>query len=1018
MVLAAMAGTVAVEAQTIRENPGFYTRFVPRNDDQSSDLEPLGFTINFFGKIRTAAYVNNNGNLTFDSALATFTPFGLLRTEREIIAPFFADVDTRPDGSNVVTFGQDTVNGHPAFAANYVDVGYYSNHVDKLNSFQVVLISREDIGPGDFDIEFNYGQIKWETGDASGGVNGYGGTPAAVGWSNGTDTAFELPGSLLPGSFLDGGPYALVNQSSTGRVINVPGAPPGTKGRLIYRARDGIISPGIVISGGQLVDGTVGVPYSASFTVAGADPPYTWSLQPDVVPPPGLTLSSAGVLSGTPTAAGTYSFTVSVTANTEDGEATVYQRGTVTIRPPVLRISTYCPVDDAYAGVPYSLHLEATGSTTGYVWSVDDPSSIPPGMALSSSGLLAGTPLVAGTYMMSLRAAAGGSSDAAPATKLCRLNVNPASVRLSSGCSMPHGTVGVPYAQFLDAEGGLEPYQFQLIGQLPKGLALTPDGLLAGTPDFWGVWPFKIATTDGQGTRTQQDCSIIIDPARFSIENTCPLPSGTTGVPYGAKLPGGYTWSVLGSLPAGLTLSPDGNVSGTPMEAGPSQFRLIASNANGDQAGEACSLLVERGPLAVTGCPLPDARRGDPYSGVVRGVGGTGPYTFTALGTLPPGTSLSTGGQVTGTPSQAGVFPFTVMMRDASLASTVQACSLTVAPSALHLTTSCPLVDAQVGQAYNVHLAASGGVPPYSFFIGGYLPDGLVYDTAGNISGTPARVGGRTFTIYTVDSAGSVEPQTCSIAVTAPQVPEVSLADPPATVAPATANLKLQVRLASAFNAPVEGKVVMNVTSDALSADAVANTPDPQLTFSNGQRTIGFTIPAGATSAEVTVVSSGTVASTVVVSLADLRSSGAPLAQNPASKTFRIPAAAPSVTSACYTRTDTGLDFKLTGITTTRELTRAVLNIPGLPDPTAGAALPPIPPEFIIGARPGELTVDLTALSTQYFGSAYYVNSGGAFTLTVPVTVDLAPDAPMGEVSANIFNRIGGAGQRTVASCQ
>ncbi len=1018
IVLAAMAGSMVVEAQTIRTNPGFYTRFVPRNDDESSDLEPLGFTINFFGKIRTAAYVNNNGNLTFDSALATYTPFGLLSTQREIIAPFFADVDTRPDGSMVVTYGPDTVNGHPAFAANYVNVGYYANHVDKLNSFQVVLISRDDIGPGDFDIEFNYEKIQWETGDASNGVNGFGGTPASVGWSNGTDTAFEYPGSLVPGSFLDGGPYALVNQTSTGRVVNIPGAPPGTKGRLIYRARDGVISPGIVISGGQLTDATVGVPYSAQFTVAGADPPYTWALQPDLVAPPGLTLSNDGVLAGTPTTVGTYSFTVSVTATTEDGEVTVYERGSLTVRPPVLRITTYCPVDDGYAGTPYSLHLAASGSTTGYVWSVDDPYSIPPGMALSASGLLAGTPLVPGTYQMSLRVAADGASDAAPATKLCRLNVNPSSVRLSSGCSMPHGTVGVPYAQYLDPTGGVAPYQFQLIGQLPKGLALTPGGEVAGTPGFWGVWPFKIATTDAQGSRTEQDCSLIVDPAQFSVANSCPLPAGTTGVPYDARLAGGYTWSLVGSLPAGLTLSPDGNVSGTPMVAGPSQFRLIASNGDGQQAGEACSLLVERGPLAVTGCPLPAARRGDSYSGSLQGVGGTGPYTFSAMGTLPPGISLGTGGQVSGTPAQAGVFPFTVLMRDRALASTVQACSLTVAPSALRLTTACPLADAQVGQAYNVHLMASGGVPPYSFFIDGYLPDGLVADTAGSITGTPARVGGRAFSIYTFDSLGNTAPETCSIAVTSPQVPEITLADPPATVAPATANLKLQVKLAAASNVAVEGKVVMSVTSDARSSNAVANTPDPHLAFSNGQRTIAFTIPAGATSAEITIPSTGTVASTVVLSLTDLRASGAPIVQNPVSKTFLIPAAAPTVTSACYSRTDTGLDFKITGITTTRELTRAVLNIPGLPNPTAGADLPPIPPEFIIGARQGELTVDLSAISTEYFGSAYFVNSGGAFTLTVPVTVDLAPDAPMGDVMANIYNTIGGAGQQTVSRCQ
>ncbi|MEP6963243.1 MAG: nidogen-like domain-containing protein, partial [Acidobacteriota bacterium] len=87
---------VSAQAEAVRTNPGFTAQSVARNDDGSSRLEGLGFTINLFGKTRTAVYVNNNGNITFDSALSTYTPFGLKGTEREIIAPFFADVDTRP----------------------------------------------------------------------------------------------------------------------------------------------------------------------------------------------------------------------------------------------------------------------------------------------------------------------------------------------------------------------------------------------------------------------------------------------------------------------------------------------------------------------------------------------------------------------------------------------------------------------------------------------------------------------------------------------------------------------------------------------------------------------------------------------------------------------------------------------------------------------------------------------------------------------------------------------------------
>src|SRR5579864_8019627 len=173
VLASALLGGYAAQAQAIRTNPGFNSKILAANDDGSAPLESLGFTINFFGKLRSSTYVNNNGNITFDSSLATYTPFGLDSTQREIIGPFFADVDTRNPASKVVTYGQDTINGHRAFGANFIHVGYYNAHADKLNSFQVVLIERTDTGDTNFDIEFNYAKIQWETGDASGGVGGY-----------------------------------------------------------------------------------------------------------------------------------------------------------------------------------------------------------------------------------------------------------------------------------------------------------------------------------------------------------------------------------------------------------------------------------------------------------------------------------------------------------------------------------------------------------------------------------------------------------------------------------------------------------------------------------------------------------------------------------------------------------------------------------------------------------------------------------------------------------------------------
>ncbi|NBB92292.1 MAG: VPLPA-CTERM sorting domain-containing protein [Gammaproteobacteria bacterium] len=208
--------------------PGFDSNTLPANDDGSTSAVPIGFTVNFFGVSRSELYVNNNGNVTFDAPLSTFTPFDLTSTGQEIIAPFFADVDTSAAG-DPVTYGTGTFDGRPAFGVNWVNVDYYNSspsHTNR-NSFQLILVDRSDIAAGDFDIVFNYGQIQWEAGEASGSdANGLGGNSARVGYSNGTGdpgTAFELTGSAVNGAFLDGGPNALVsnsiNSSVTGRYI-------------------------------------------------------------------------------------------------------------------------------------------------------------------------------------------------------------------------------------------------------------------------------------------------------------------------------------------------------------------------------------------------------------------------------------------------------------------------------------------------------------------------------------------------------------------------------------------------------------------------------------------------------------------------------------------------------------------------------------------------------------------------------------------------------------------------------
>ena len=203
-----------------------------RNDDNSTGLVSTGFTLNFFGFTSTQLYVNNNGNATFTGPLGTFTPFALAGANTRIIAPSFADVDTRNLASGVTQYGQvANIDGRSAFVVNWIGVGYFDQEADKLNEFQLVLINRSDTGAGNFDIEFNYDQLQWETGEASGGVGGLGGFPARVLFER-HGHLVELPGSGVP-----------CRSSTAAPEFGRQPASLGVAGRYIFNVRNGSVVP-------------------------------------------------------------------------------------------------------------------------------------------------------------------------------------------------------------------------------------------------------------------------------------------------------------------------------------------------------------------------------------------------------------------------------------------------------------------------------------------------------------------------------------------------------------------------------------------------------------------------------------------------------------------------------------------------------------------------------------------------------------------------------------------------------
>jgi hypothetical protein len=205
-----------------------------RNDDGFSGPINLGFTLDFFGTNYTQFFINNNGNISFGAGIAAFTPSGPTGAAAPIISPFFADVDTRAAGSGVVELNTSIPN---EIIVTWPGVGYFDEHSNLLDTFQLVLRGPGFvIPPGQGQIGFFWTTMQWETGDASGGSNGFGGDPAAVGFGDGAGNGQVLQGSTANGiSAIVNDESLWFNLSSTGVPVTV-GTPEPSSVALIFAA--------------------------------------------------------------------------------------------------------------------------------------------------------------------------------------------------------------------------------------------------------------------------------------------------------------------------------------------------------------------------------------------------------------------------------------------------------------------------------------------------------------------------------------------------------------------------------------------------------------------------------------------------------------------------------------------------------------------------------------------------------------------------------------------------------------
>jgi hypothetical protein len=523
------------------------------------------------------------------------------------------------------------------------------------------------------------------------------------------------------------------------------------------------VGSGVTMTSSTLPNGVINNGYSYSFGATGGTSPYTWTVMAGLLPP-GLSLSTSGVLSGIPTSIGSYTFQVRVT---DSGLATLSSVWTLSLQitsQPTVATSATLP--SAQQGTAYSQALVATGGSGSYSWYIA-AGSLPPGLTFSTSGAISGTPTSGGVYNFVARV-----SDSSTGSALQSFTLSVSSALAISTSTLPGASVGVPYTQTLSASGGVTPYTWTLAsGTVPPGLSLSTNGILSGTPTTGGTYSFTVRATDSLSSVATQPLSIVVASA-LAITTSSTLPGGVPSVTYSTTLAaiGGtapYVWALTsGTLPPGLSLSNGGTISGTPLSLGNYTFGITVTDGASSSVAQAFTLTISNSLIISTSSPLTNGSVGTPYSLAFSAAGGTAPYTWTISGgTVPPGLSLTTAGVLNGTPTTSGSFIFDVRATDAVSATYTKSFTLTISAS-LSITSPLTLPSGNVGAAYSQTLTATGGATPYIWSLNaGSLPAGLSLSNGGAISGTPTTPGSYSFGVRVTDASSATTTATFSLII-------------------------------------------------------------------------------------------------------------------------------------------------------------------------------------------------------------------------------------------------------------
>lgn len=632
-------------------------------------------------------------------------------------------------------------------------------------------------------------------------------------------------------------------------------------GGVWFGTLDSFVVGVVTVNPATVPNGTVAAAYSQTITASGGTAPYSFAVTAGTLPA-NLTLAPGGVLSGTPTAGGTFNFTVTATDNSAfPGPFAGSQAYTLVIAPPMISLPATA-LAGGTLGAPYSAAITpASGGTATYAYAVT-AGALPGGLTLNAStGAITGTPSALGTFNFSITAtdsstgtgpytatqayaitvidvpptAANSSLTVAydaPATNV-PLNITggaPTSVAIvtpptngtaivsgitityqpnpgyagldsftysatnSGGTSAPAtvsvtvqdpvititpsggfaATVAAPYTQTFTFNGGAQPWSGYQVTNLPAGLSITGTTAntvtVSGTPTAAGSFNLNVSATDsstGSGPYVVgQAFSLTVSAPTLTLAPPAGTFNPTYGAPYSQTFTadggaGPYIYTATGTLPTGLVLGTSGTLSGTPTAPGNFVVLITATDTGSSGTGapftigQSYTFDVAAPTIVVDSATLPNPVSGAAYSQTLTASGGVSPYAFTVTaGALPVGITLATDGTLSGTTNEVGTFNFTVTATDNHSQTGSRAYTVTSAPASPLSFGPASLDGGTAGTPYSSALLPLGGVAPYTFQLtAGSLPPGLSLGSNGQLTGTPTSSGTYTFTVTVTDSS-------------------------------------------------------------------------------------------------------------------------------------------------------------------------------------------------------------------------------------------------------------------------